>query len=187
MIVFDKESALNNVIGSEEMLSELINTFVSHNIDSQSMQILCDSVRGKDLAAIFRRTHNLKSTSLYVGAGRLSQVVIELLECSREMISSVIKASYNKINEQWDENITQQELDNASAIIDLKKTIEPVLGILEKNDQDLFNKFTFHIASELLRLSDSKAFASIITMTEKILIEAKAYKEAVSHLLIEHN
>ena len=47
--VFDKESAMKNVMDSEEMLQEIINMFLNHNIDEQSIQILYDAVSGYDV------------------------------------------------------------------------------------------------------------------------------------------
>ena len=183
MQVFDKEGALNNVMGSEEMLHELINTFITHNIDEHSLQILCNSVRDSDIASIFRRTHNLKSTSLYVGASMLAKVIIDLLEFTRGMITTVIQSSYKNIDEKCDDNITQKEVDNASAIIELKKTTEPICSIIEKNNQELYEKLTFRIASELLKLYKAHALEPISQMTEKILLEAQSYKTAVQLFL----
>ncbi|HBM17010.1 MAG TPA: hypothetical protein DD381_11805 [Lentisphaeria bacterium] len=183
MQVFDKEMALHNVMGSEEMLHELINTFITHNIDEQSMQIFCNSVRDNDIASIFRKTHNLKSTSLYVGASLLSKAIINLIEFTRSMIATVIQSSYKNIDDKCDENITQKEVDNAVAIIELKKTTEPVCSIVEKNNQELYEKFTFRIASELFKLTKAHAFDPITQMTEKILFEVQSYKSTVQPFL----
>lgn len=180
--VFNKEAALKNVMGSEEMLSELIGMFVTHNIDEQSTLILCDAVRNYDLAAIFRKTHSLKSTSIYAGAERLSESILELLEFCRGTISDLVKTAYQKLDTQCSNEISQREIVNATNIIELKKSIEPVCGIVEKGDKNLYERYAHHMASELLTLINSGYLESIKPMTDKLLLEISAYREAIKGL-----
>ena len=185
--VFNKEAALKNVMDSEEMLSELIGMFVTHNIDETNIQILCDAVRNYDIATIFRKTHNLKSTSIYAGAQRLWEVIVELLEFTRDVINTAIKDAYAKIDNEWNNKITQREVDNAINVVELKKTIEPISTILEKSDQNLYERFVYHLAAEILSLIESGKLNCIKPMTEKILTEVSDYRDQIKDIVHKKN
>lgn len=183
-LIFNKEAALNNVMNSEEMLCELINMFVSHNIDEQNIQILCNAMRNYDLATIFRRAHNLKSTCVYAGAERLWAIIVELLEFCREEITHVVKEAYQKMEDaQWNKDVPQREFDNAVNIIELKKTIEPISTLIEKNDQNLYEKYVYLIAGEIFTLIHNGKLEAIKPMADKILSEVSAYTAEVKDLL----
>ncbi|MEI6054435.1 MAG: hypothetical protein WCR55_00135 [Lentisphaerota bacterium] len=181
-LIFNKEAALKNVMNSEEMLTELIGMFLTHNIDEENMQILCGAVRNYDIATIFRKTHNLKSTCIYAGADKLWEAIVELLEFSRETITNILKDAYQKLDTPWNNEISQREVDNATNMIELKKTIEPVSTVIEKNDQTLYEKYVYLIASEILNLINNGKLESIKPMTDKILLEAHAYTSEVKGL-----
>lgn len=181
--VFNKDAALKKVMNSEEMLSELVRMFITHNIDDLNIQILCDAVKDYDMATIFRKTHNLKSTCMYVGAEKLWEVIVKLLEFTRDNISLVIKNAYDKLNEERNCKISKREADNAANIIELKKTIEPVSIIIEKNDQHIYDKYLYRIASEISLLIKNGTLEITKTMTENILIEVSAYKTQVQDMI----
>lgn len=182
-LVFNKEAALRHVMNSEKMLTELIGMFVTHNIDKENIQILCGAVRNYDIATIFRKTHNLKSTCIYAGAERLWEAIVELLKFSSEIIANIVKNAYQKIDTQWDKDISQREIDTAMNIVELKKIIEPVSTVLEKDDQILYEKYVYLIASEILNLINNGKLEPIKPMTDKILLEVFAYTAEVKGLV----
>ena len=132
---------------------------------------------------IYKSTHNLKSTSMYAGAERLSDAIIELLDFSRTKIADITKDSYQKIDLQWNTEISQRDLDNAINIVELKRTTEPVATIIKKGDHQLYERYLYHVASEILNLINNGKLEPVKPMMNRVLSEVSAYKAEVKSLV----